>query len=579
MGIIRVLPENIANRIAAGEVVERPASIVKELVENALDAGATSIEVTIRHGGKSLIRVADDGWGMTADDAELAFQRYATSKITSADDLFRIASYGFRGEALPSIAAVARVRLSTRTADSAQGTELSIEGGVLSSAKPCSMARGTVVEVKDLFFNTPARRKFVKSDAAETGHVMDVVSNLALSRPDVRFIFKSADRTMLDLLPSAELLPRVAAIFGEDENNLFDFEAQMQGVRISGVIGKPHLARANRGGQIFFVNRRWIRSASFSYGLHAGFHGLLMHGQFPVGVIYIETDLSRVDVNVHPAKMEVRISNESEINRLIKESAAARLAKDAGLAPQLRVQTEDYRSAPARTIGAGAPVFQPALIREPEPIFQAAGGLALEEPVEFRNKLGVTKILGQIHHTFIIVETTEGMLVMDQHAAHERVMFESLVRNLRSGAPSRQKLLMDEILKFPPRQADLLEKSLPMLTAAGFEIEPFGSQTFVVRAIPSIFGSQHAEGILKAYVEEKEDGKVRTALEKQDEEVAALIACKRRAVKANDVMTPQSIRGLVEQLARCENPFSCPHGRPTFFRHTLQDLEKQFKRV
>ena len=324
MGLIKVLPEKIANKIAAGEVIERPSSIVKELVENSLDAGADSIEILVRHGGKSLIRVADNGSGMSAEDAELAFRRHATSKITDVHDLERIMSYGFRGEALPSIGAVARVKLITRDKGNSSGVEIMIDGGSVQSAKPSPASQGTIVEVRDLFFNTPARRKFLKSDETELGNIMDAVARVALSRKDVHFILKHGEKTVFEFLPGETLLARAVKVLGDEtQNKLVEFEEQEKGVKVSGVIGKPSISRMNRTEQIFFVNSRWVKAYGFGYALEAAYHGLIMPGQHPVAVLFVEVDPAKVDVNVHPTKQEVRISGESQLKSLIRDAVQA----------------------------------------------------------------------------------------------------------------------------------------------------------------------------------------------------------------------------------------------------------------
>lgn len=589
MTTIKILPESIANKIAAGEVIERPASIVKELVENALDAGAKNIEVTVNFGGKSLIRVADDGSGMSAQDAELAFQRYATSKIASADDLEHIASFGFRGEALPSIAAVSRVKLTTRLAKSSSATELMIEGGNLLSVKEAAGKPGTVMEVRDLFFNTPARRKFMKGENTETGHIYETVCNLALSRPDVRFIYKEGDKIELDLLPGQTIRERAAAILGQDTAKyLLDVDFKASGIRISGVIAKPHAARASRTGQIFFINHRWVRSFSLSYALQAGFHGLLMHGQYPVAVIFLDVDTSRVDVNVHPTKQEVRISNEAEIKSLLRDAVSQTLSASPDLSPQFKTTpysksdseppvrsgnlpsflTPSYKSEEDRSMISETPVSYPTVRIQP----------SLVEAISLRNKLKITKILGQVHHTFIIAETDEGMMLIDQHAAHERVMFEVLMKNFNQASPVSQRLLMEEVVELHPKQKEIMLHELPLLRKVGFEIEEFGPQTFVIRAVPAIFDQENPSLVLKTFLEEREEGKMKTDLENCKEEIAALIACKRKSVRAYDPLSPLQLQALLERLAQCDNPFSCPHGRPTLIQTSFSDLEKQFKR-
>ncbi len=593
MGVIKVLSEAIANKIAAGEVIERPASIVKELIENALDAGATSVEISIQHGGKSFIRVADNGSGMKADDAKLAFQRHATSKISAAEDLDHIRSFGFRGEALPSIAAVSRTKLLTRAKGDTAGTGVVIEGGHMVSVQPKACREGTIIEVRDLFFNTPARRKFVKTDPTEMGHVMETVSHFALAMPQVAFSLKSSEKTMLDLLPVQNALDRGSAVFGKDESaGLLEIEGEGTGIRISGFIGKPAIARANRTGQVIFVNQRWVKALSLSYAIQDGYHGLLMHGQFPVACLFIEVDPARVDVNVHPTKQEVRISNESEIKSLIRRTVTERLQKEGDLAPDFKFkpstapfqsaassfQTNVQRASYLEFLEKVAVTTEPFKAKEAPAEYEVSKNESLLQPISLKDKLHITKILGQIHHTFIVAETEEGMIIVDQHAAHERVMFEVLLQEFESGHPKRQGLLMDEILEIHPKQQEIFKSAMPFLEKLGFDIEPFGENAYVIRAYPAILEGESPVATLKYFLEEKEDGKLETNLDSLQEEVAALIACKRKSVKAHDVLAAAALQSLLERLAACQNPFNCPHGRPTFFKQTFLDLEKQFKR-
>lgn len=597
MGVIQVLSEHLANKIAAGEVIERPSSIVKELIENSLDAGATSIEVEINHGGRSLIRIADNGIGMSPEDAELAFKRHATSKIKSDKDLESILSFGFRGEALPSIAAVSRMSLVTRTASAKNGVSVVFEGGHLSGVKESPCSPGTAVEVRDLFFNTPARRKFLRTDATELGHVMDTVSHFALANPSLRLVFKSSGKTVYDLLPAPDVRSRAEAVLGsETARHLVSFEEEVPGIKISGLAGKPFIAKANRTGQTFFINRRWVKAPGFSHALHAGYHGLLMHGQFPVAVVFMTLDPDRVDVNVHPTKQEVRISNEPEIKSLLKRAVTQALQKAGDLTPGLKPFREDLNSGvPAFSAPTGqrenpydsfygrsaaVPVEMPVFSapQAPEDVYRAAPAPEEELPVLKEKPFGITKILGQIHHTFIVAETEEGLLMIDQHAAHERVMFEVLLKNFETGQAAKQALLMDEVLELHPRQVEVMKNALPVLTKIGFEIEEFGEKAFVVRSFPAILGQENPLGFLQTFVEEREDGSMETKLEQHQETIAALMACKRRSVKAHDPLTLIQMQALMERLALCENPFSCPHGRPAFFKKSFSELEKQFKR-
>ncbi|MBI4549406.1 MAG: DNA mismatch repair endonuclease MutL [Candidatus Omnitrophica bacterium] len=589
MGIIHVLPEQIANKIAAGEVIERPASIVKELIENALDAGATEIEVSIKNGGKSLIRVSDNGCGMSEEDAKLAFVRHATSKIRTAEDLESIGSFGFRGEALPSIAAVSRTVMVTTADGEGAGTEISMEGGRLDHCRAAAGRKGTMIEVRDLFFNTPARRKFLKTDATEMGHICDTVCQIALARLDVRFTLESGGKKVYEFEPSDGLSGRAGILFGEPAvKMLLAVESETGGIRVRGLIGKPQAARANRLGQTFFVNGRLVKALGLSYAVQDGYHGLLVHGQYPLAVIFLDLDPERVDVNIHPTKQEVRISNEGEIKSFLKRAVAERLLKEADLAPLLRMPP----SAPPLPVpGTLLPLSKtaaPAVLDSVlETALRAAEPVSVENswqtaasavPVAFRDQLKITKILGQIHNTFVVAETEDGLILIDQHAAHERVMFEALRRNFESDHPERQHLLMEEILEVHPRQRQILEQSLSFLAQAGFELEAFGENEFVVRAYPAIFKDQSPSAVLRTFLEEREDGKMDTGMERKAEEIAALIACKRQSVKAFDPLGAAALQTLVERLSRCENPFNCPHGRPSFIRMSFSDLERQFKR-
>lgn len=599
MGIIKILPEQVANKIAAGEVVERPASIVKELVENSLDAGAKKIYISIGHGGKSFIRVSDDGHGMSADDAEIAFKPHATSKITSIDDLESIVSYGFRGEALPSIAAVSRIKMITRRSQDKEGTEISMDGGSAITVKRAAASMGTTIEVRDLFFNTPARRKFLKTDATELGHVLDAVSYLSLARLDVHFVLEHQSEKILDLVAGESLLARAAKVLGgETSEHFVNINSEIAGVKVSGLSGKPFVARSNRSGQIFYVNKRWVKSQSLGYGLQAAYHGFLMHGQFPVAVLFLELDPARVDVNVHPTKQEVRLSNEASIKSLLKDAIRQALEKTGDFAPTLNPFAQPVGTSiasvpePSQTIKPKdwRTFFSPSSIseRKEENLIAAepSASYKIQPEKEFGftkesillTRFGITKVLGQIHRTFIIAETEEGFLLADQHAVHERIMFESLLKNLKANSPVRQNLLVEEILEIHPKYEENLKDSLEFLSKLGFEVEPFGEKTYVIRALPAALGNESGVKIIQAFLEELEDGNIRPSAQDYQEELAALVACKRKSVKAYDPLSIEAMTSLFEQLSHCENPFHCPHGRPAFFKQNFYDLEKQFKR-
>ncbi len=587
MGKIHVLSEHVANKIAAGEVIDRPASIVKELVENSLDAGADQIEIEVKHGGKSLIRVADNGSGMTAVDAQLALQRHATSKIEKTEDLDTIMSFGFRGEALPSIAAVSRFTLQTRTPEGETGTELVVEGGALVKAKECPAAVGTVIEVRDLFFNTPARRKFMKQDSTEFGHILDAVTCIALANLQVRFVLVSNGETVLDLVPTQDLAVRAAAVLGEAwSEQTLSIRNEMPHIKLSGLIGKPSLASGNRAQQFLFINKRWVKAYGLSYGLQAGYHGVLMQHQFPAAILFLELNPQHVDVNVHPTKQQVRLSHEALIKSLIEKTVAAALKENGDLVPSFREKAERPAESARSRFQEPSFGFEQRMATPNAPLKVAEAVVADVvtrqvnefQPLAIGKGLKVTRVLGQVHRTYILAETEEGYIVVDQHAAHERVMFEALMKNFELQQPSSQGLLMEEVLELHPRQVEVLKKSLSFLSKLGFEIEPFGDKSFVVRAVPSILRDENSLTLIKQFVDEKEAGKSQTRLKGAQEDVAAMVACKRRSVKAADPLTLPAMQGLLEQLARCENPFNCPHGRPSMMKYSLADLEKQFKR-
>lgn len=592
---IQVLSERVANKIAAGEVVERPASIVKELLENSMDAGATSIEITVHHGGKSLIRVADNGCGMAAQDAELAFKRHATSKIKSDEDLTRIASFGFRGEALPSIAAVSRMTMVTKPADTETGTEIWMVGGALAKSREATAAVGTTVEVRDLFFNTPARRKFLKQDATEFGHIYDVVAAAALAKPAIRFLFQNQEKVVWDLPFGQDLAGRVKTVLGADWGEmLIPVEAQIPHVRVSGFVTRPEFARGNRLAQYFFVNQRWVKSFAVSFAVEAGYHGFLMHGRHPAAVLFVDVHPEYVDVNVHPTKQQVRLSGETSIKSMIQNAVLAALRGVTDLRPTLAdkplpilkknlsnpVFEQDFLKPKSTTpeVSENSSVWE-SLLRE-----TAIPALKAQEPAAevfapvSENRLRITKILGQVHGTFIIAETEEGYVIIDQHAAHEKVQYESLRRNLEKAEPVAQKLLIEEILDLNPRHFALYQETAPFLKKIGFEIEPFGEQTIVVRAAPHALRDENIKAVLTAFFEQKETGEPGVHLENYRAELAAMLACKTRSVKAHDSLTNEEMTHLVEELMRCNEPFHCPHGRPSMLKYSFAELERQFKR-
>ena len=595
---IQILSERLANKIAAGEVVERPASIVKELLENSLDAGATSIEIEVHHGGKSLIRIADNGSGMTPPDAELAFKRHATSKIKNDEDLTRIESFGFRGEALPSIAAVSRMTLVTRPADAETGTEIWMVGGALAKVREAAAASGTIVEVRDLFFNTPARRKFLKQDSTEYGHIHEVVAAAALAKPQVHFTFKNQEKTIWDLPAGQDLRERVKLVLGVDwEEMLIPLQAQIPHVTVSGFITKPEFARGNRLSQYIFVNDRWVKSFAISYGVEAGYHGFLMHGRYAAVVLFVKVHPEYVDVNVHPTKQQVRLSGEASIKSMIQNAVANALREAPDLRPSLvdkPATTALFPSATA-TLSRPKPNWTPPeaaqddiapvsawerTLKETAAAFSTAKEVEFVEwkPMDAGKRPVITKVLGQVHGTFIVAETEEGYVVIDQHAAHEKIQYENLKVNIEAAQPVSQRLLIEEMINLSPRQLSVFEENKEFLKKTGFEIELFGEKTLLVRSVPSAFHSENARDILAAYFDQKETGQAGVQLEHYQADLAAMLACKTRSVKAHDSLNLTEMGKLIDDLMACDQPFHCPHGRPSMLKYSFADLERQFKR-
>jgi DNA mismatch repair protein MutL len=649
-----LLDENTANRIAAGEVVERPASAVKELVENAIDAGATQITISLEEGGKARIVVADNGSGMTRTDAILALQRHATSKITSADDLFAIQTLGFRGEALPSIASVSRFSLTTKPADEESGTHLTVMGGDLVEEAAVAVRDGTTIEVAELFFNTPARLKFLKSTPTEVSRSMEVVGQLAIAYPEIAFRFRQGVAETFASPGSGEPLGALAALWGRDiARKLIPIRYEAQGLEVAGYIATPDISRPGRSHELFFVNRRPIKSRLLAHALEEAFRALTPDARYPIAAISIQISPDMVDVNVHPTKTEVKFTRDGELHHAVSQAVkgallaygivpVARVTAGATTQPeapqgQLHLTTDrPERHAGEAFLSGGSlqsgsthggfesPSFSPfetslrqigiapppesesishpelsmhAVRSEETPsISQAhsgetAGGNAnpdhaeedevLQErprPKPFAEQLRQFQVLGQARNTYIIALTPDGIAVVDQHVAHERVLYERLtVKRFSHGIPV-QHLALPLTLGLSRREALLLAEHLPAFASAGWEIEAFGGESFVVRSIPAVLVKKPYEQILRDMVDELVHQTISRRLLVQQDHVTITNACK-MAVKAGDPLTIEEMQGLLEQLADTENPYLCPHGRPIVVMLPFHELDKQFKRA
>jgi DNA mismatch repair protein MutL len=670
MNRIRLLPEQVANQIAAGEVIERPASVVKELVENALDARAAHITVDVLAGGRGLVRVTDDGLGMSRDDALLCLERHATSKVQNADDLFRITTMGFRGEALPSIASVSRFTLTTRERDSAspEATQVIVHGGKLLEVRSAGAPSGTSVEVRQLFYNLPARRKFLRTEETERAHIHHYLTLAALAHPHVAFTFTTDSRTIFQLPatpPASEpagqlaaLRERLRSLHGTDlkllsvdassayaelpeavEGDQSAIANRQSPIRLWGFIGAPGVSRGSRDDQHLFVNRRPIENRALNFALIEGYHTALMKGRYPVCCLFLELDPAQVDVNIHPAKREVKFHHERAVRAFVTQAIRDTLlnfhagpvaagvppAVEPGFqpggqnAPPVESRAESLRSpspggkmppstaggTPAATVPP--PDFFPSLPGKPIPDWPASAPKQTPLPMGFSGQPSAVsvelkaseataphsafpiphspllsvplRLVGVIGRLYVVLESDRGLVLMDQHAAHERILFEQMLDRLEAGGEAdSQRLLLPETVELSVRDAEFLRKQLPVLARLGVGLSEFGERTFLLEALPPFAKVPEARRFVLELVDAlKSVGEGVNAL-RLGEDVIAKTVC-RHAVKANDPLAGPELEHLVADLRRCRMPYTCPHGRPTLIEMSLKELEKKFGRV
>jgi DNA mismatch repair protein MutL len=650
MGRIHVLSEAVANKIAAGEVVERPASVVKELLENSLDAGAHRIRMQVEAGGKKLIQITDDGCGMVRDDALLAFERHATSKLKNAEDLLSVATLGFRGEALPSIASVSRLRLETRAPDEASGTVVEINGGKIFKVEEAGLPAGTSITIRDLFFNTPARKKFLKAETTELSHIASLVTHYALAHPDKHFELHSATNAMLIASPVAAHSDRVYQVFGKDvldqlipiaalqpleriglpqpppwrrteEDNLPKDPGEL---RLHGFVSKPEIQKLNRNSIYIFVNSRLIRDRLVQHAIIEAYRNVLPPTVFPVVLLFLEMPTEEVDVNVHPSKTEVRFRQQSFLHDFIRDSIRAVIMK-ARPVPQFVSEIHAHPTASQSlspgTRGAtqlGEPWQNPDAVnaggfalQAPEPPavserFQFQGGIAVEAhaavslartaevipdngcapvfadepevPSQLAPSLASLKPLGQIRESFILAVNHEGLWIIDQHVAHERVLFEKVLKQRAAQAVESQRLLMPLILELTPAQLAVFAEISDELARNGFEAEPFGTRSVAVKIAPAGIDASQVERMLHELFEQLAREDQRLNLDALRTRIAASIAC-HAAIKVNMPLDQNKMEWLLSELAKTEFPISCPHGRPVVLRYSMKDIQRAFKRI
>jgi DNA mismatch repair protein MutL len=662
MSRIRILAENVANKIAAGEVVERPASVVKELLENALDAGARSIRIEAESGGKRLIRVIDDGSGMNHDDALLAFERHATSKLRTADDLLSIATLGFRGEALPSIASIARLMLETRLAEDEQGTRVEFAGGKLIGVKPAGAPSGTSIVVEDIFYCVPARRKFLKSETTELGHIASLVTHYALAHPEVQFVLRTPSQGVLDCAPVEKLADRVYQIFGrqalEELVEIPTNEAPVRSattepaigedeqaavLRVSGFLSRPEVQRANRNGIYLFVNRRLVRDRLLLHAIGEAYRHIIPPDVFPMVLLFLDLPYREVDVNVHPAKIEVRFRHPQFVHDFTRDAlrhalsiarpvpgfpgraaaAGAGIPGDAGgptgfgsgLRGYPRIPDASRFSGPPRAeipVSLGSPLGSDAALVDGElsgaldrPIGQRLGfesGEAMNFPtpaacgaeaatavpppagqgapgtLPSAEDIADLKPLGQVSASFIVAVNSEGLWIVDQHVAHERVLFEQHLRARREGDLGGQRLLVPIVVELNPRQLATFEQIADELRANGFDADRMGGRSVAIQAAPAGIASSDAEKLLFEILDGVARENQAISIDSLQSRIAASTSC-HAAIKVNTPLDKTKMEWLLGELAKTEYPMSCPHGRPVVLRYSVRDIERAFKRI
>lgn len=608
---IHLLSEDLINKIAAGEVIERPASIVKELIENSVDAGATKITIEVEDSGKKLIRVADNGEGMDTEDAEKSILRHATSKIKSDEDLYAIGTLGFRGEALASIAAVSQLTIITKKKEPLEGFILVINGGDIINSSIIAADPGTIMEVRNVFFNTPARKKFLKTDQVELRHIIDVVLRYALINPPIAFKLAHEGHILLNSPAVDDLRSNIASIYGTAlAKELLEVDYQNEQVHITGFVAPPSEARNDKNQQDIYVNGRWVRSPEIMNAVYEAYHSMLFVNKHPVVILNVTLDPAKIDVNVHPAKTEIKMERKEEICVAVV-SAVKQTLQNNNLIPLI----EDEEEEDDIQITLGTPTrkeflssqptakyaFEPSeqtvfTVKEPasEPEYENNATLSSPIPADLptmniaaltqrlkpidlppNSKFPAMRVLGQIHKTFFAAEILGGVMYIDQHAAHERVLYEQFMKEYLHTDVQVQRLLQGEIIEFSPAEKALLLEHHKTLQQLGFTIEPFGEHTFVIKTIPMLFGRIQPKEIIYEVLALLREGKNKIIDTK--EEIVTRMAC-RAAVMAGENLTVLEIEHILHDLAKAELPYTCPHGRPTMFKVPVEELERKFKR-
>lgn len=578
---IKILPDEVASQIAAGEVVERPASVVKELIENSLDSGATFIQVRIEQAGKRLIEVTDDGSGIPPDEIRLAVSRHATSKLDSAADLVRIVTLGFRGEALASIGSVSRMAITSMVRGGREGARLQVEGGVIRDIETASATEGTQVRVEDLFYNVPARLKFLKTEATEKRNIDAVVARYAAAYPQVRFILEQDGHTSIQTTGNGDQREALGALYDSIlVQQMLEVSSAYpeSGISVRGFVSPTTETKGNRSGISLFVNRRWVQDHALASAVVQAYHTMIMVGRFPFGIIFVDLPAHKVDVNVHPAKAEVRFQDSGELFSAVQRAIRRGLLSYSSI-PTVHSLSSEPGASEDPWEGNRPDQDAGNMVSSPYANQQAAGSResakASDKSDDGRSKVPLLRLIGQISNSYIVAEGPDGLYLVDQHAAHERVLFERFML-ADSKRDASQQLLSPVVVEFGPEDFRLVMDQLPQLVQFGFEVEEFGPGAFIVRAIPVLLQGSDPARALRVLVEEFEEDE--TPLETQREARIIARVCKRAAVKAGQSLSGEEQRALLKDLEACRSPRTCPHGRPTMIHISLDVLERQFGR-
>ena len=582
---VKILPEELTNKIAAGEVVDRPASIVKELVENAIDAGSDEITILLKNGGKTLIQVVDNGTGMSREDAILAIQRHTTSKISNYDDLHNIKTLGFRGEALASIASVSRMELKTVLNEKSAGSLIKIEGGTIDDVIDTGGTRGSSVAVKNLFYNTPARRKFLKTDETEYRHILSIIHRFTLSYFDIGFSVYHNEQKIYDIKPATPEIRLVDVLCERYKNNLVKVEDKGTVLQIWGFVGKQDTAKKSRGDQFLFLNGRYIVNRALNHAVISSFGTIIPRGEFPLYTLFLEIDPRRIDVNVHPSKMEVKFADERLIYSLLRAAVKRALSSEQvipSLSPQVEISPQPISTAKEDYLAqqTAIPLYERAPKSQKFPGLEIPQQQLPEKQTPIQIRQSEEKFerahIWQINNQYILSEIKSGLIIIDQHVAHERILYEKALRDFETGNPASQQLLFPHVTELTPDEYSYLTDILPFLEKVGFIIKGFGGNTVVIEGVPSGMKINNPETILNEIIDEFKENRS-NSLDIRDN-VAKSYSCK-MAIKKGESLTLEEMNNLIDQLFATQSPYFCPHGRPVIINLSIEELDKRFGRI